>query len=82
MEIFVEFTLIDELGMLSVDRFDFDGYFLIGFSINGLVDYTERPLSYLFDDFIFISHLRRCLHYNYYYSIDNSLIKSFRIQNY
>ena len=61
MEVVVEFALIDELRMICVDGFDFDGNFEVGARVDGLVYFAKCALINFFDDFKvlanFLKHL-------------------------
>ena len=41
MEIVVEFALIDQLGMIRIDRLNFDGDFQVSPSVDGLIYFSE-----------------------------------------
>lgn len=57
MEIVIQFALIDQLWMIGVGGFDFDGNLEIGFSVNGLVDLSECTLVNFTDNFEVLTYL-------------------------
>ena len=61
VEIVVKFALIDELGMISVDRLNFDSHFEVGSGIDGLIDFPEGAFINFFNYFKvlanFLKHL-------------------------
>ena len=50
MEVVIELTLVDKLGMLGVNRFDFDCNFKVSLSVDCLVDLSEGSFVDLLDD--------------------------------
>lgn len=57
MEIVIQFALIDQLWMIGVGGFDFDGNLEVCFSVNGLVDLSECTLVNFTDNFEVLTHL-------------------------
>lgn len=57
MEVVVEFALVNELGVVGVDGFNFDGDFEVGLGVDGLEDFPEGSLVDLADDFEVLAYL-------------------------
>lgn len=50
VQVVVEFALVDELWVIGVCGFDFDGDFEVGFGVDGLVNLAEGSFIDLSDD--------------------------------
>jgi len=62
VKIVVEFTLIDQLRVIRIDGFQFDGHLEVSLGVNGLIYLPECALINLADDLEvladFLQHLR------------------------
>lgn len=56
MQVVVEFALVDELGVVGVDWFDFNCHLQAGFGVDGLIDLPERTFVDLPNDLEVLSH--------------------------
>lgn len=57
MEIVIQLALIDQLWMIGVGGFNFDGNLEVGFGVDGLVDLSECTLVNFTDNFEILTHL-------------------------
>jgi len=64
VKIVVELAFINQLGMIRVDRLNFDSDFKVGFGVDGLINLSKGSLINFSDDFEvlsdFLKHLRHC----------------------
>ncbi len=64
MEVVVEFTFVNKLGVIRVGRFNFDSDFKVSFGVDGLVNLSEGTFVDLSDDLEVLAdlfeHLRHC----------------------
>ena len=57
VEVVVELALVDQLWVIGVCGFDFDGDFQVGFGVDGLVNLPEGSFIDLSDDLEVLTHL-------------------------
>ena len=64
MKVVVELALIDQLGVISIDRLDFDSNLKVGPCVDSLVNLPKRSFVYFPEDFKvlanFLQHLWHC----------------------
>lgn len=66
MEVVVEFALVDELRVFSVDGLHLDCHFEVSLGVDGLVDLSEGALIDLPDDLEVFAHFLQHLRHQKY----------------